>query len=131
MKKTSKYNSVQEYFNAQSAETLETLIALRNIIQKTFPDCKELLNYNIPAYALKKGGKRDKQIMIAGYKTFASLYVGNNILGHFKYELKDYTVGKASVQFANGKPLPKELIVRIIRRKNQMDINSNRINKAG
>lgn len=120
MKKIPKYKSVQEYFNTQSAETLVTLNALRNIIQKTFPDCKELLNYDMPAYALVKDGKRDKQIMIAGYKTFVSLYVGNNILDYFKDELKDYTVGKASIQFANGKPLPKELIVRIIRRKKQM-----------
>ncbi len=120
MKKIPKYKSVQEYLNAQSSETLVTLLALRNIIQQTFPDCKELLNYDMPAYALKKDGKRDKQIMIAGYKTFASLYVGNNILEYFKDELKDYTVGKASVQFANGKPLPQELIVRIIRRKKQM-----------
>lgn len=68
----------------------------------------------MPAYALIKGGKRDKQIMIAGYKTFAGFYVGNNILGQFENELKGYTVGKASIQCPNSRTLPQELIERII-----------------
>jgi uncharacterized protein YdhG (YjbR/CyaY superfamily) len=120
MGKTPKYKSVKEYFNSLSGETRVTLNALRDVIQKTFPDCEELLNYDMPAYALVKGGKRDKQIMIAGYKTFVSLYVGNNILDRFAGELDDYTVGKASVQFTSGRPLPTELIVRIIKYKMQM-----------
>lgn len=55
--------------------------------------------------------------MIAGYKTFAGFYVGNNILNHFEKELTGYTIEKASVQFPNGKPLSKALIENIIRYK--------------
>ncbi len=32
------------------------------------------MNYNIPAFALVKGGKRDKQIMIAGYAKHVGFY---------------------------------------------------------
>lgn len=114
MEKTPKYHSVEEYFESQSADTLNALLALRSIIQESVPESEELLNYEMPAYSLTKGGKRDKQIMIAGYKKFVGFYVGNNILNHFESELADYTIGKASVQFPNDKPLPKELIKRII-----------------
>lgn len=114
MEKTPKYHSVEEYFKSQSADTLNALLALRSIIQESVPESEELLNYEMPAYSLAKGGKRDKQIMIAGYKKFVGFYVGNNILNHFENELADYTIGKASVQFPNDKPLPKELIKRII-----------------
>jgi uncharacterized protein YdhG (YjbR/CyaY superfamily) len=112
-----KYKSVKAYFLNQLPETQVTLNALKTIIKETVPHCEETLNYGIPAYTLVKGGKRDKQIMIAGYGKFASLYVGNYILNHFRNELKGYTVGRASVQFPNGKSLPVELIIRIIKHK--------------
>ncbi|MGH8910800.1 MAG: hypothetical protein ACRD0K_30965 [Egibacteraceae bacterium] len=36
---------------------------------------------------------------------------------HFSKELARFTVGKASVQFPNDQPLPKALIVKIIKLK--------------
>ena len=110
-----KFKTVDEYIESQPEDTKRTLLALRSIIVKAVPDAMELFNYDIPAYALVKGGKRDKQIMIAGYKTFAGFYTGTGILEHFSKELAGYKVGKASVQFPNNQPLPKTLIVEIIK----------------
>ena len=110
-----KFKTVDEYIESQPEDTKRTLLALRAIIIKAVPDATELFNYDIPAFALVKGGKRDKQIMIAGYKTFAGFYTGTGILGHFSKKLAGYKVGKASVQFPNNQPLPKSLIVEIIK----------------
>ena len=110
-----KFKTVDEYIASQPEATKRTLLALRAIIMKAVPDATELFNYNITAYALVKGGKRDKQIMIAGYKSFAGFYTGTGILKHFSKELAGYKVGKASVQFPNNQPLHKTLIVKIIR----------------
>jgi uncharacterized protein YdhG (YjbR/CyaY superfamily) len=110
-----KFKTVDEYIESQPEDTKRTLLALPAIIRKTVPDATELFNYDIPAYALVKGGKRDKQIMIAGYKTFAGFYTGTGILEHFSKELAGYKVGKASVQFPNDRPLPETLIGEIIR----------------
>ena len=60
-----KFKTVEEYIESQPEDTKKTLLALRTIIMKTVHDATELFNYDIPAYALVKGGKRDKQIMIA------------------------------------------------------------------
>lgn len=117
MNKVAKYSSVEMYFESQPKETLITLLALREILQNTIPDCEELLNYEMPAYTLVKGAKRDKQIMIAGYKKFVGFYVGNNVLSNFANELEKYVVGKASVQFPIGQALPTELIIKIIKHK--------------
>lgn len=57
--------------------------------------------------------------MIAGYKTFAGFYTGTGILEQFSKELAGYKVGKASVQFPNNRPLPKALIVKIIKFKKE------------
>jgi uncharacterized protein YdhG (YjbR/CyaY superfamily) len=107
-----KFKTVAEYIKSQPADTQKTLLALRAILRKAAPDATELLNYDMLAYALVKGGKRDKQIMMAGYKTFVGFYTGNGILEqHFSKELAGYKVGKASVQFPNHQPLPKTLII--------------------
>lgn len=114
-----KFRTVDEYLESQPEDTRRTLLALRALIMKAVPGVTELFNYDIPAYALVKGGKRDKQVMIAGYKTFAGFYTGTGILEHFSKELAGYKVGKASVQFPNGQPLPESLVVNIVKFKLQ------------
>ena len=117
MAKTSKFKTVEEYIKKQPLETQNVLQSLRTIIKKAVPNVIELINYDIPAFALVEGGKRDKQIMIAGYKTFVGFYTGTNILEHFSSYLSGHTVGKASVQFSNNQPLPEKLIIEIVRYK--------------
>jgi hypothetical protein len=68
MRAKKKFKTVDEYIESLPKDTKRTLLALRAIIREAVPDATELFNYDIPAYALVKGGKRDKQIMIAGYK---------------------------------------------------------------
>ena len=114
-----KFKTVNEYIESQPADTKKTLSALREIIKKTVPDAAELFNYEMPAYALVENGKRDKQIMIAGYKNFVGFYIGTGILDNFSDELTGYKVGKASVQFPNNQPLPEDLIVKIIKFKKE------------
>lgn len=109
-----KFKTVDAYIKSQSPDTQKTLLALRAIIKKAAPDAIELFNYDIAAYTLVKGGKRDKQIMIAGYKTFVGFYTGTNILEYFSARLSAYKVGKASVQFPNNQPLPEKLISEIV-----------------
>lgn len=111
---TTKFKTLEAYINSHSSDTQRTLMALRKIIKKAAPHAVELINYDIPAFALVKGGKRDKQIMIAGYKNFVGFYTGTNILEQFADRLTEYKVGKASVQFPNNKPLPEKLIIEIV-----------------
>jgi len=107
--------TVDDYISLQPPDTQVTLRALRRIILKVVPTAVEMVNYNIPAYALIAGGKRDKQIMIAGYKTFVGFYPGSGILDNFSKPLKSFKYSKGAVQFPNNYPLPEELIVRIIK----------------
>lgn len=67
------FKTVDEYIKSQPTDTKKTLQALRKIIFKAAPDAVELFNYDIAAYALVKGGKRDKQIMIAGLQNLCWL----------------------------------------------------------
>lgn len=107
--------TVQEYFDAQPEKTRKALIQLRSCILETAPSAKELLNYKIPAYSLVDGGKRDQQIMIAGYKNHVGFYPHPTTMEKFNHELSDFKKGKGSVQFPVDKPLPLLLIERMIR----------------
>ena len=109
-----KFKSVKEYFNTQPDNTRQALIELRKCIFEAAPDAIEMLNYNIPAYALVKGGKRDQQIMIAGYKKHIGLYPHPIVVEKFGNELDEYKKGKGSVQFPLDNPLPKDLIKRMV-----------------
>jgi uncharacterized protein YdhG (YjbR/CyaY superfamily) len=65
MNEKKKPKIIDEYIESQPEDTQKTLLTLRAIIMKAVPDATELFNYDMPAYALVKDGKRDKQIMIA------------------------------------------------------------------
>lgn len=114
MSETTQYNSVAEYINAQPEPTRKALLELKDCILKVKPDATELLNYNIPSYALVENGKREQQIMIAGYKKHVGLYPHPTTMEKFEPELTEYKRGKGSVQFPLDKSLPKDLIIRMI-----------------
>jgi uncharacterized protein YdhG (YjbR/CyaY superfamily) len=114
MSATIQYNSVHEYFDAQPEQTKKALLELKEYIFKVEPNATELLNYNIPAYALVKNGKREQQIMIAGYKSHVGLYPHPTTMEKFEPELTEYKRAKGSIQFPLDKPLPKDLIIRMI-----------------
>ena len=109
------FNSVEDYINSFDGQIKFHLEQLRSIIHEVAPDCSELINYNIAAFALVKGGKRDEQLMMAGYKKHIGFYPHPTTMEHFWEKLADYKKAKGSVQFPLNKPLPKELIVEMIK----------------
>ena len=114
MNKNKTYNTVSEYIQDQPVATQKALEELRAYILEAAPGAVEMINYNIPAFALVEGGKRDQQIMIAGYKKHVGLYPHPTTMEHFGDELIGYKQGKGSVQFSLDQPLPKELIIRMV-----------------
>jgi len=110
-----KYKTIDDYINDQPYGTKQALIELKKYILKAVPTAIEMFNYGIPAFALIEGGKRDQQIMIAGYKNHVGLYPHPTTMEKFADELKGYKQGKGSVQFPINKPIPKELIIRMVK----------------
>jgi uncharacterized protein YdhG (YjbR/CyaY superfamily) len=108
-------DTIDAYIESQPAGTKKALQELRACILEAVPDAEEMINYNIPAFALVPGGKREQQIMMAGYKHHVGLYPHPTVMEHFSDELKDYKKGKGSIQFPIDKPLPKKLIVRMVK----------------
>ncbi|GAA0539178.1 DUF1801 domain-containing protein [Rheinheimera aquimaris] len=108
------YQSVDEYIADQPKEVAAALEQVRTLILKALPDTEQLLNYNIPAFTLIAGGKREQQIMIAGYAKHIGFYPHPTTIEAFADELVDYKYAKGSVQFPLNKAMPKDLIVKMV-----------------
>jgi len=111
----SMYETVDDYIEDQPEATKKTLASLKDCILAAVPDAIEMFNYGIPAFALIKNGKRDQQIMMAGYEKHVGLYPHPTTMEKFADELKGYKKGKGSVQFPINEPLPRELIIEMVR----------------
>jgi uncharacterized protein YdhG (YjbR/CyaY superfamily) len=109
------FETIDDYIANQTEQAQELLQELREIIKEAVPDVVEVRNYKVPTFTLIEGGKRDQQIMIAAYAKFVSFYPFPSTIEEFSEELRDFKLGKGSIQFPFGKPLPRELIVRMVK----------------
>ena len=82
-----KFNTIDEYINSQPKEHAKLLQDLREAILEAAPDAVETFNYGVPAFALVENGKRDQQIMIAGFKNHVGLYPHPSVIEKFEKEL--------------------------------------------
>tara|TARA_B100001939_G_C16465196_1_gene414711 strand:+ start:82 stop:474 length:393 start_codon:yes stop_codon:yes gene_type:complete len=115
MTENNRFTNYQNYLKTLSPEAQVKLDQLRDCIMAAAPNATELMNYNLPAFALVKNAKRDQQIMIAGYKEHVGLYPHPAVIEHFKAELTHFKSGKGSIQFEIDKPLPVALIKRMVK----------------
>jgi uncharacterized protein YdhG (YjbR/CyaY superfamily) len=109
------YATVDDYINDQPEAAQKVLLELREIIKEAAPNAVEVLNYKVPSFTLLEGGKRDQQIMMAGYTKFVGFYPFPTTMAAFSDELSEYKKGKGSVQFPLSQPLPKDLIIRMVK----------------
>ncbi|GGH75613.1 iron chaperone [Phaeocystidibacter marisrubri] len=116
------FETIDDYIAHQPVEVQKVLMELRKAILEVIPNAIEVLNYKVPSFTLVPGGKRDQQIMMAGYAKFVGFYPFPTTIKAFAEELSDYKKGKGSVQFPLNKPLPIKLIQRmVLYRKMELD----------
>ena len=109
------YNSPRDYLASQSVENQSRIEQKKSLIFEVFPAASELINYNILAYSLIKGGKRDHQVMVAGFKNHIGFYPSPETIKNFSADLVGYKYSKGSIQFPLNAPLPKTLILNMLK----------------
>lgn len=115
------FKTVDDYIDVQPKEVQLILQGLRSIIKETVPETKEIPNYKVPSFSLVPDKKPKQQIMIVAYANYVSFYPFQTTIEHFKEDLKNFNLGKGTVKFALNKPLPKDLIMKMVRfRKNEI-----------
>ena len=103
-------NSIEAYINTFPEDVQPILQKIRTIIKEKAPQATEGIAYRMPAYKLN--GK--PLVYFAGFKNHIGFYARPS--GHEKFakELADYKQGKWSGQFPLDKPIPYNLIGKII-----------------
>lgn len=104
-------NEVDQYISKFPEDIQNLLQQMRMTIQKVAPNATESISYGMPAYKLN--GK--PLVYFAGYKNHIGFYATPSGHREFADELSAYKKGKGSVQFPLDKPLPIDLIQRIVR----------------
>ncbi len=103
--------TVDEYIKQFPEGIQERLKQIRSVIKQIAFNAEESISYAIPAYKLN--GK--PLIYFAGYKNHIGFYATPSGHSQFAKELSQYKQGKGSVQFPADKPLPLDLIEKMVR----------------
>ena len=102
--------SIDEYIAGLPPETQTVLEELRALVRASAPDATETISYAMPTFDLN--GRH--LVHFAGYEKHIGFYPVPSGVEAFKEELTPYKQGKGSVQFPLGRPLPVDLIRRIV-----------------
>jgi uncharacterized protein YdhG (YjbR/CyaY superfamily) len=102
---------IDEYVAGFPAAVQEILEKIRMTIRKAAPGAEETISYKIPTFNLK--GRY--LIYLAAYKKHIGLYPAPRESKEFKKELSSYEGGKGTVRFPFDKPIPYDLIRRIVK----------------
>ena len=102
--------SIDEYIATFPEEIQKKLEELRATIKASAPDAEEKISYQMPTFTLK-----GNLVHFAAFKKHIGFYPVPTGIEEFKNELSIYEGGKGSVKFPLDKPIPFDLISRIVK----------------
>lgn len=105
-----KPENINEYIGGFPNDVQEILEKVRITIQKAAPDAKEKISYAMPAFE-----QNGIVVFFAAFKNHIGLYALPSGHEAFREELSPYKSGKGSVQFPLNKPMPYDLISKIVK----------------
>jgi uncharacterized protein YdhG (YjbR/CyaY superfamily) len=103
---------VEAYLARVPEPARTTLEKMRAMIRAAAPkDATEAISYKIPSFQYKGG-----LVWYAAFKKHCSFFpMDLSLLEEFGDELKGFKTSKGTIQFPVDKPLPKALVVRIVK----------------
>jgi uncharacterized protein YdhG (YjbR/CyaY superfamily) len=114
--------TVDQYFAAVPDPARGALQQIRAAIHSVVPpDATEIISYKIPAF-------RHKKVLVwyAAFANHCSLFPTASVIEQFKDELKDFSTSKGTIHFPMDKPIPVELIKRLVRARVEQNENKKR-----
>ena len=103
------YCSIDEYISTFPPDIQKTLQELRVTIRAAAPGAEEKIGYQMPTFYLK-----GNLVHFAAFKNHIGFYPTPSGIEIFKNELSVYECSKGTIRFPIDKPLPLELISKIV-----------------
>lgn len=102
---------VDEYLRGIEEPKRSTLEALRQTILEIVPDAEQIISYRVPAFRVERR-------IVAGFAAFKDhlsyLPFSGSVLPTLASELEGYAMTKSALHFPVDRPLPKELVRKLI-----------------
>ncbi len=109
--KQARFASIDEYIATFPKETQNIMQELRAAIKAAAPEAEEKIAYQMPTFALN-----GNLVLFAAWKNHIGFYgTSDAIQETLKDELSMYANEKGSLKFPFNKPLPVELIKKIVK----------------
>ena len=102
--------TIDEYIAGFPAETQKALQEVRDLIRASAPEAIETISYAIPTFDLN--GRH--LVHFAGFARHIGFYPIPTGIEAFKKDFAPYKQGRGSVQFPLSRPLPVDLIRRVV-----------------
>jgi uncharacterized protein YdhG (YjbR/CyaY superfamily) len=110
MERASKgFTSIEEYVLGFPPDIREKLAQMRAVIRAAAPEAAEKISYQMPTFYL-----HGNLVHFAAFKRHIGFYPAPQGIEAFKDELAAYKGAKGSVQFPLDRPLPLDLVRRIV-----------------
>lgn len=103
---------ISNYISNQDPKQKQVLLKIRKLIKKIIPNAEEKMSYGVPSFKLD-----DKTILYAAFKGHVGIYPDPSIIEFFSDDLKEYETSKGTIRFNLEKPIPYDLIEKIVMHK--------------
>ncbi|OGO11597.1 MAG: hypothetical protein A2Y53_07090 [Chloroflexi bacterium RBG_16_47_49] len=104
------FSSIDEYIATFPEEIQKKLEDLRATIKAAAPEAQEKISYQMPTFYLQ-----GNLVHFAAYKNHIGFYPAPRGIEAFKNELAAYDGSKGTVKFPLDKPLPLDLVSKIVK----------------
>ncbi len=101
--------SIDQYIHGFPEQVQAILSELRSTIRLAAPQATEKISYQMPTFYFNGA-----LVSFAAYKGHIGFYPTSSGISAFQEELNDYKTAKGTVQFPIDKPLPLELVKKIV-----------------
>ena len=110
MERKERFETIDGYIKTFPADIQSILEKMRHTIRKAAPEAVEAISYQIPTFKLN-----GNLVHFAAFKKHIGFYPTSSGIKAFKKELSPYKGAKGSVQFPIDKPIPYNLVKKIVR----------------
>jgi uncharacterized protein YdhG (YjbR/CyaY superfamily) len=104
------FADINAYISEFPEEIRVILEQIRTTIQKAAPEAKEAIKYGMPTFVLN-----GNLVHFAAYKSHIGFYPAPFGIDAFIEELAVYRTGKGTIQFPIDKPIPFDLITKVVK----------------
>jgi uncharacterized protein YdhG (YjbR/CyaY superfamily) len=103
------FTTIDEYIAGFTGEIQEKLREMRRVIHETAPEATEKISYQMPTFYLN-----GNLVHFAAFKNHIGFYPAPTGLDAFKDDIAPYLHSKGAVQFPLDRPIPFDLVKRIV-----------------